>query len=108
MPIYEYRCGKCGHTLEKIQKVGDPLLTDCPACHGPLEKLISTVAVQFKGGGWYADGYSGKSGSKSSSKSSSEGSGSETGGDGGGKKDGGETKKAAAGGGCGSGSCGCH
>lgn len=100
MPIYEYRCRKCGHTLEKIQKVGDPLLTECPACHGPLEKLISTVAVQFKGGGWYADGYSGKSGSKKN--------GSETGGDGGGKKDGGETKKAAAGGGCGSGSCGCH
>ena len=51
MPIYEYRCRKCGHTLEKIQKVGDPLLTECPACRGPLEKLISTVAVQFKGGG---------------------------------------------------------
>ena len=104
MPIYEYRCLKCGHTLEKIQKMGDPVLTDCPACNGRLEKLISTVAVQFKGGGWYADGYSGKSSKNSGSK----GSGSETGGDGGGKKDGGETKKAAAGGGCGSGSCGCH
>jgi len=99
MPIYEYRCRKCGHTLEKIQKVGDPLLTECPSCRGPLEKLISTVAVQFKGGGWYADGYSGKSPKGSG--------GSDTGGDGGGKKDGGETKKAAAGG-CGSGSCGCH
>ena len=112
MPIYEYRCLKCGHTLEKIQKVGDPLLTECPACHGPLEKLISTVAVQFKGGGWYADGYSGKSGKNRGSDGGadrgSKGSGSETGGDGGGKKDGGETKKAAAGGGCGSGSCGCH
>ncbi|HEX5044086.1 MAG TPA: zinc ribbon domain-containing protein [Candidatus Polarisedimenticolaceae bacterium] len=100
MPIYEYRCRKCGHTLEKIQKVGDPLLVECPACQGPLEKLISTVAVQFKGGGWYADGYSGKGGAK--------GGGSDAGTEGGGgKKDGGETKKAAAGG-CGSGSCGCH
>ena len=99
MPIYEYRCRKCGHTLEKIQKVGDPLLTECPACRGPLEKLISTVAVQFKGGGWYADGYSGKGGAKSG--------GSEGGGESGGKEGGGEKKKAAAGG-CGSGSCGCH
>ena len=100
MPIYEYRCRKCGHRLEKIQKVGDPLLTECPACRGPLEKLISTVAVQFKGGGWYADGYSGKGAPKNGAGD----------GEAGGKKEkdgGGETKK-AAGGGCGSGSCGCH
>jgi putative FmdB family regulatory protein len=100
MPIYEYRCQKCGHTLEKIQKVGDPLLTECPSCQGPLEKLISAVAVQFKGGGWYADGYSGKGGAKSGGSDSGEGGGKKGGG-------GGETKKAAAGG-CGSGSCGCH
>jgi len=98
MPIYEYRCRKCGHTLEKIQKVGDPLLTECPSCRGPLEKLISTVAVQFKGGGWYADGYTGKGAPKNGGSD----------GEAGGKKDGGgETKKAAAGG-CGSGGCGCH
>jgi putative FmdB family regulatory protein len=106
MPIYEYRCRKCGHTLEKIQKVGDPLLTECPACRGPLEKLISTVAVQFKGGGWYADGYAGKGGTKGGAKDGAKG-GSEGGSESGGKDGGGETKKAAAGG-CGSGSCGCH
>ena len=108
MPIYEYRCRKCGHTLEKIQKLGDPLLTECPACRGPLEKLISTVAVQFKGGGWYADGYSGKGGAaKDGAKGGAKGSSSEGSGESGGKEGGGETKKAAAGG-CGSGSCGCH
>jgi len=106
MPIYEYRCRKCGHTLEKIQKLGDPLLTECPSCRGPLEKLISTVAVQFKGGGWYADGYSGKGGAKGGAKDGAKGGGSEGGGESG-KDGGGETKKAAAGG-CGSGSCGCH
>lgn len=100
MPIYEYRCGKCGHTLEKIQKLGDPPLADCPQCGGRLEKLISSVAVQFKGGGWYADGYSGKGKAKNG--------GSESSGDGGGKDTKPEPKKAASGGGCGSGSCGCH
>ena len=105
MPIYEYRCRKCGHTLEKIQKLGDPLLTQCPSCRGPLEKLISAAAVQFKGGGWYADGYAGKGAAKSGGSDSEGGAKKE---DGGGKKGGsGETKKAAAGG-CGSGSCGCH
>jgi len=98
MPIYEYRCRKCGHTLEKIQKVGDPLLTECPSCRGPLEKLISSVAVQFKGGGWYADGYSGKATPKSGGSDGEAGE----------KKDGGGEKKKAAAGGCGSGSCGCH
>ena len=100
MPIYEYRCGKCGHTLEKIQKFADPPLVECPSCGGGLEKLISPVAVQFKGGGWYADGYSGKGAAKSG--------GSDSGGDGGSKETKSEPKKAASGGGCGSGSCGCH
>ncbi len=75
MPIYEYQCQNCGRTLEKRQKFSDAALTVCPYCEGRLEKLISAPAVQFKGGGWYADGYgntkSGKSGDSSSSGSAS-------------------------------------
>jgi putative FmdB family regulatory protein len=67
MPIYEYQCKNCGRTLEKRQKFSDEPLTVCPYCEGPLEKLISAPAVQFKGGGWYADGYGNKSPSKSTS-----------------------------------------
>ena len=96
MPIYEYRCKACGHTLEAIQKLADKPLTKCPECSGKLEKLVSRAAFQLKGGGWYSEGY-GKSGSSSSSSESSEKSSSDSG----------EKKKAAAGG-CGSGSCGCH
>ena len=61
MPIYEYRCQACGHTLEAIQKVADRPLTKCPECSGKLEKLVSRAAFQLKGGGWYSEGY-GKSG----------------------------------------------
>jgi putative FmdB family regulatory protein len=54
MPIYEYQCKACGHTLEAIQKVSDTPLTDCPACHTPeLSKLISAAGFRLKGGGWY-------------------------------------------------------
>lgn len=54
MPIYEYSCEKCGHTLETIQKFSDPVLTDCPACKEPaLKKLVSVAAFQLKGTGWY-------------------------------------------------------
>src|SRR5579871_3918041 len=71
MPIYEYQCQSCGRTLEKRQKFSDPELTVCPHCNGKLEKMISAPAVQFKGGGWYADGYgSSKPGAKPASSES--------------------------------------
>jgi putative FmdB family regulatory protein len=95
MPIYEYRCTGCGHTLEAIQKLDDRPLSKCPECSGKLEKLVSRAAFQLKGGGWFSEGY-GRGSSSSSSESSDKTSG-----------DSGEKKKAAAGG-CGSGSCGCH
>jgi putative FmdB family regulatory protein len=63
MPIYEYRCSECGHELEKIQKISDLPLKDCPACGKPaLRKLISAAGFRLKGGGWYETDF--KSGSK--------------------------------------------
>ena len=54
MPIYEYRCQSCGHALEKLQRMSDAPLVDCPACHSPaLTKLISAAGFRLKGGGWY-------------------------------------------------------
>jgi putative FmdB family regulatory protein len=54
MPIYEYQCGACGHTLETLQKISEPPLTTCPACGAEtLQKLISASAFRLKGGGWY-------------------------------------------------------
>ncbi|MTW22577.1 FmdB family zinc ribbon protein [Allochromatium palmeri] len=54
MPIYEYRCEHCGHELEKMQKISDAPLTDCPECGQPaLKKLISAAGFRLKGGGWY-------------------------------------------------------
>ena len=54
MPIYEYECRACGHRLEKLQKISDAPLKDCPACGQPgLRKLVSAVAFRLKGEGWY-------------------------------------------------------
>ena len=54
MPIYEYECTSCGQTLEKLQKVTDPPLSECPNCHeATLQKLISAAGFRLKGGGWY-------------------------------------------------------
>ncbi|MFQ5936168.1 MAG: FmdB family zinc ribbon protein [Acidiferrobacterales bacterium] len=54
MPIYEYRCGGCGHELEVMQRVNDPALKKCPACGKlRLRKLVSAAGFQLKGTGWY-------------------------------------------------------
>lgn len=63
MPIYEYKCTECDHGLEKLQKISDAPLTDCPACGKPaLKKMISAAGFRLKGGGWYETDF--KSGSK--------------------------------------------
>jgi len=55
MPIYEYRCGACGHQSEFLQRLNDTPLTDCPKCGKPeLGKLVSAAGFQLKGTGWYA------------------------------------------------------
>ena len=61
MPIYEYKCKKCHHRFEKIQKFSDPLVKKCPDCGGPVEQVLSAPAVQFKGSGWYVTDYAKKS-----------------------------------------------
>jgi len=54
MPIYEYRCESCGHTLDALQKVNDPHLTDCPECdETALKRLMSAPSFRLKGSGWY-------------------------------------------------------
>ncbi|MFZ5864054.1 MAG: FmdB family zinc ribbon protein [Nitrospirota bacterium] len=60
MPIYEYKCEKCHHREELIQKHSDAPLTECPKCHGPMTKLIAAPALQFKGSGFYITDYSDK------------------------------------------------
>jgi len=60
MPIYEYRCERCGKHFEVIQKFSDKPLEKCSSCGGVLTKLISQTSFQLKGSGWYATDYAGK------------------------------------------------
>lgn len=54
MPIYEYTCKNCDHAVERLQKISDPPLQDCPECGQPeLRKKISAAGFRLKGGGWY-------------------------------------------------------
>ncbi len=54
MPIYEYVCADCGHELEKLQKISDDPLRDCPECdRESLKKKISAPGFRLSGSGWY-------------------------------------------------------
>ena len=62
MPIYAYRCASCGHELDALQKISDPVLTDCPKCgQAALAKRITAAGFQLKGSGWYQTDFKGGS-----------------------------------------------
>ena len=48
MPLYEYKCKKCGHRFERIQTYSAADATECPVCQGEVERLISAPAAHFK------------------------------------------------------------
>ncbi|MCY4662414.1 MAG: hypothetical protein OXF93_21790 [Acidobacteria bacterium] len=72
MPLYEYECEECGHRFERIRKFSDEPLSTCPACSGPVRKLLSAPAIQFKGTGWYVTDYARKPGDGKSAEGGKE------------------------------------
>src|SRR5438128_12481980 len=72
MPLYEYECEACTKRFERIQKFSDPPIDVCPNCgKGPVRRLLSSPAIQFKGSGFYITDYAKKSTSEAGSKSGS-------------------------------------
>jgi len=74
MPIYAYRCESCGFAKDVLQKISDPVLTDCPECgQAKFQKQVTAAGFQLKGSGWYVtdfrDGKGGKAAGGSESAS---------------------------------------
>jgi putative FmdB family regulatory protein len=69
LPLYEYKCVKCGHRFEKIEKLSAPTTQKCPKCGKKAERQLSSPAIQFKGSGWYVTDYGGKKGAPSGESS---------------------------------------
>lgn len=76
MPLYEYRCDQCDEVFEVMQKFSDAPLETHDKCGGPVRRLLSVPALQFKGTGWYITDYarSGSGGNGSNGSSSEPGS----------------------------------
>lgn len=83
MPIYRYRCSQCKASREVMAKMSDP----APACvecgATPMVKSVARTAFQLKGGGWYAQGYTGSGSGGTSSADEGDTGGSADAGDGG-------------------------
>ena len=60
MPIYEYKCRKCGKQFEAFQGITEPELKSCRYCKGKVNKLVSLSSFALKGSGWYVTDYAGK------------------------------------------------
>lgn len=62
MPIYEYKCKRCGKTCEAI--TSEPFhAIDCPHCDlGVAERILSKTTFVLKGKGWAKDNYCKKEG----------------------------------------------
>lgn len=113
MPIYAYKCESCGFAKDVLQKMSDPLLTDCPSCGAPaFKKQLTAAGFQLKGSGWYATDFKGggsaasaaavtPSSADSASKTSESSKPSES------SPAKADTPAPSASGGCG-GSCACH
>jgi len=54
MPIYEFRCLKCGKIFEllKLKKEDDAMKMKCPHCSSPeVERVLSSVSIVTSGSG---------------------------------------------------------
>ena len=73
MPLYEYKCVKCGHRFEKIESLSASETKKCPKCEARAERQLAAPAIQFKGSGWYVTDYAGKSAASKAGESGGEG-----------------------------------
>ncbi len=57
MPLYDYKCSKCGHIFEIKQQITEEPLKYCPECKGHIKRLISAAGIIFKGSGFHVTDY---------------------------------------------------
>ena len=70
MPLYEYECFLCHHRFERIQRVSDTPVAECPNCGGAVRRLLGVPALQFKGSGFYITDYGKGNGAGGAAKTS--------------------------------------
>lgn len=58
MPLYEYRCPKCGHEAQAIFPAERPRKSiRCQGCGKRANRVYSSPAIHFKGSGFHNTDY---------------------------------------------------
>ena len=57
MPLYDYKCMKCGYVFEVQQRISEEPLRHCPKCKGHIQRLIAPAGIIFKGSGFHVTDY---------------------------------------------------
>jgi len=57
MPLYDYKCTKCGYLFEVQQRISEEPLKHCPKCKGEIRRVISPSGIIFKGSGFHVTDY---------------------------------------------------
>lgn len=60
MPIYDYHCEVCGNRFELRQDFNAKSVETCPRCQGQARRRFHSVAVIYKGSGFYTTDYARK------------------------------------------------
>jgi len=62
MPLYSYKCEKCGRIFDKFEKISDGNgsngVVKCIYCEGNAKRLFSPAGLIFRGSGFYKTDYS--------------------------------------------------
>jgi putative FmdB family regulatory protein len=53
MPLYDYRCAKCGQTTEIRHGFNDTFSEPCAHCGGAMSRVFNPAPIIFKGSGYY-------------------------------------------------------
>jgi putative FmdB family regulatory protein len=51
MPIFDFKCGQCGHVSEILMSRTESQEIKCPECGSSMEKLISSSSFLMKAAG---------------------------------------------------------
>lgn len=57
MPVYNYRCRKCGKIFDSFQRVGENSKIKCVYCGSEAQRVFSPVGIILKGSGFYTTDY---------------------------------------------------
>lgn len=53
MPLYDYACTKCGHTVEVRHGFDETYAQACAKCGAAMRRVFNAAPILFKGSGFY-------------------------------------------------------